>query len=311
MTLLHPLNPLRPSMESAMSNIANAASPSRPVPSAVEWGIGPGELEQIRPGRFIHLRRHPGGARADTTVFLCHGAGGNKHQWRHQWHALVEAGYRVVAWDILGHGQSPRPRDRTAYAAEALVDDYLQLISTFGSRRNVLVGHSYGARLTLATLLALQREGRLGSVERALLLGTPPVSVRLARGLLAWLPVPVLETLRPLLARGFRRQAWHPEADRGLVAHEEAVARHNSLRVFKALLAGATPIDAGTLAGLDLPVRLLAGDADGLTPAVHAHALAERLPRAELRIIPDCGHQIMLERPAETNAELASFLTAA
>lgn len=275
------------------------------------WGIGPGELEEIRPGRFVHLRRHEGGARADTTVFLCHGAGGNKHQWRHQWQALVAAGYRVVAWDFLGHGQSPQPRQREAYASDALAEDYRQLVSTFGSARNVLVAHSYGARLTLAVLLALHRDGRLGDIDRVALLGTPPASAKLARGPLAWLPTGLLELLRPLLARGFRRRAWHPDADRALVAHEEAVARRNSLHVFKSLLAGAAPIAPQALPQLDLPVLLLAGDSDGLTPAAIAADLATRLPRAELHVVPRCGHQIMLEQPEETNARLHAFLAAA
>ena len=55
------------------------------------------------------LTGEPGAAASGTTVFLVHGAGGRAEQWRLIWPGLLEAGHRVVAFDALGHGDSPAP----------------------------------------------------------------------------------------------------------------------------------------------------------------------------------------------------------
>ena len=77
----------------------NAFAPNRRVVA--------GTPVELRPGRTLSVAVHE--APGDTTVFLCHGSGGNKNQWRNQWLALTAAGHRVVAWDFPGHGESPAP----------------------------------------------------------------------------------------------------------------------------------------------------------------------------------------------------------
>ena len=51
------------------------------------------------------------------------------------------------------------------------------------------------------------------------------------------------------------------------------------------------------MAALGLPLAVLAGDRDGLTPAEGARRLAEALPGATLQVLERTGHQILLERP--------------
>ncbi|MGY2197470.1 alpha/beta fold hydrolase [Pseudomonas gingeri] len=256
-----------------------------------------GELLEIRPGRRLSVAHQPGRERADSVVFFCHGAGGNKDQWRHQWQALGEEGYSLVAWDLLGHGESDKPRRPAAYAWAELVADYLELLRRFGGRRNLIVAHSFGTGLSLSTLLQVQ------SVSGALLLGTQ-LHRPLSRGGLMALPAWVLELIRPVLARGFRQRAWHGSADAGLVAYEEKLTERNRLYVFKGLLEGVQWPDAGHLANLRLPVEVVAGDSDGLTPASGGEALAEQLPDARFQVLHACGHQLMLEKPEEV---LAAF----
>ncbi len=58
-----------------------------------------------------------------------------------------------------------------------------------------------------------------------------------------------------------------------------------------------------------LPVLALTGEADKLAPAKHAAALAGRVRGAQARMIRDAGHFVMVERPAETNAAIAAFVS--
>jgi 3-oxoadipate enol-lactonase len=56
------------------------------------------------------------------------------------------------------------------------------------------------------------------------------------------------------------------------------------------------------------PVLLVTGDEDGVAPPANVRAMAERLPRARVVILPRCGHWTTFERPAECAQQLEAFL---
>jgi pimeloyl-ACP methyl ester carboxylesterase len=265
-----------------------------------------GQRLEIRPNRHLSITHHRGTTQPDTVVFFCHGAGGNQDQWRHQWQALKAEGYSLVAWDLLGHGASAKPRRAQAYAWSELVADYLEILKRYAGGRNLIVAHSFGTGLTLSALLAPPGV----PVEAALLLGTQLRRPVTGGGLMA-LPAWILEWLRPLLAKGFRERAWHAKADPALVAYEEQLTERNRLYMFKALMKNAQWPDAERVPGLTLPVSVLAGDSDGLTPASGGEALARQLPNADFQVLAECGHQLMLEKPGEVLAALQRLLAKA
>lgn len=267
-----------------------------------------GQRLEIRPGRWISLAFREPVSPQRSVLFFVHGGGGNKDQWRYQWRAMVAQGYGVVAWDLLGHGASDKPRVAAAYAWDALVADLLAVFARFGGVDNLLVAHSFGTALGLDALLRLAVNGRLTTFRTALLLGTQLAPPDRPAGLLR-LPAWALQWLRPLLARGFRRRAWHPRAAPTLVDYEQALTRDNPLYVFKALLSQAQWIPQQGLEQLALPVLILAGDSDGVTPPAGAAALAEALPDARVELLAACGHQVMLEYPTLVNRHLMQLLT--
>ncbi|MCJ1882624.1 alpha/beta fold hydrolase [Pseudomonas nitroreducens] len=268
-----------------------------------------GERVEIRPGRYISLAYSRGHRHPQTVVFFAHGGGGNKDQWREQWRELQTEGYTLVAWDLLGHGASDKPRRATDYAWDQLVADQVAVLRRHAGERNILAAHSFGTGLSVSSLLALQGQGQGALIDSALLLGTQ-LSRPLGRGGLLSLPAWLLEWFRPVLSKGFRERAWHPDADQALVVYEERLTRHNRLDVFKALVSQAIWIPETELGRLCLPVRILSGDRDGLTPAENARALHERLSRSYFEVVKDCGHQIMLEKPLIVNRHLRDLLAA-
>ena len=163
-----------------------------------------------------------------------------------------------------GHGDNRPPRRAEVYDGAALVADYRALIERHGAARNILVGHSYGARLTLCVLAALKAEGRLDRIERAILLGAPPPIPSLGIGPIATWPLWLLILMRPMINANFVKLAWDASADPALVRFEDQATRANSLFMMKALMTRSAPLNAADLAGLTLPVLLLAGDHDGL-----------------------------------------------
>ena len=266
---------------------------------------------EIRPGRVLNLtshEAHSGSPHAGSVVFLAHGGGGNKNQWRYQWTYLVEAGYNVVAWDFLGHGASPRPPANTplAYQGEQTLLDYLAIFDRYKRAHNVLAGHSLGTRSTLGVLQRLAAQQRLAEVNAVLLLGTQLAAPSLG-GLLN-LPAWLFSLLKPVLAKRFRRLAWHPDSNPVLIDYESRISDRNSTAVMQAVIRGAWQVDPAQLDALRLPIAIVSGDRDGLTPAAGARALAEKLPQASFIELKDCGHQIMLEKPDQVNQALHDLL---
>ncbi|HET9769776.1 MAG TPA: alpha/beta fold hydrolase [Acidimicrobiia bacterium] len=96
-------------------------------------------------------------------VVLLHGWPDSSRVWRHQVPALAEAGFRVVAPDLRGFGESDRPEGTKAYRARQLVGDVLRVLDGLGIDRANVVGHDWGAALSwmLATAFAPERVERL------------------------------------------------------------------------------------------------------------------------------------------------------
>lgn len=95
-------------------------------------------------------------------VLLCHGFPETSHAWRHQVQALSQAGYRAVAPDLRGFGDSDCPEQPEAYGLLELVGDLVGLIDALGEKQAVLVGNDWGA--TLAWQAARLRPDRFRAV---------------------------------------------------------------------------------------------------------------------------------------------------
>ena len=88
----------------------------------------------------------PGG----ETVILLHGFPQTSYEWRHQIHALAEAGFRAVAPDQRGYSPGARPPDVADYRLSLLVSDVTSLADAVGADRFHIVGHDWGGWVTWA-----------------------------------------------------------------------------------------------------------------------------------------------------------------
>lgn len=91
------------------------------------------------------VRLHVAGRGRGPLIVLCHGWPELWYSWRHQMPVLAEAGFRVVAPDLRGFGQSDAPADVSAYSILHLVGDIVQLVRKLGETRAIIVGHDWGA----------------------------------------------------------------------------------------------------------------------------------------------------------------------
>jgi pimeloyl-ACP methyl ester carboxylesterase len=87
-------------------------------------------------------------------VVLCHGFPELWYSWRHQLGPLAEAGYRAIAPDMRGYGDSSIPEDPAAYDVLTLCADLVGVLDELGEERAVFVGHDWGAIVVWQLALA-------------------------------------------------------------------------------------------------------------------------------------------------------------
>jgi pimeloyl-ACP methyl ester carboxylesterase len=97
------------------------------------------------------IELHVAEAGEGPLVLLLHGWPESWYSWRHQLKALAEAGYRAVAPDVRGYGESDCPEAVDAYTMKTLLADGIGLLDALEEDRAVLVGHDWGAPIAWAS----------------------------------------------------------------------------------------------------------------------------------------------------------------
>ena len=108
------------------------------------------------------IRMHLTEAGSGPLVVLCHGFPESSYSWRHQLMALAEAGFRAVAPDMRGYGQTERPGAIDQYTLLHHVGDMVGLLDALGAEQGVIAGHDWGG--PVAWHAALLRPDRFRAV---------------------------------------------------------------------------------------------------------------------------------------------------
>jgi pimeloyl-ACP methyl ester carboxylesterase len=119
-----------------------------------------------------HIVMHYAEAGSGPLVLLCHGWPEGWASWRHQLVALARAGYRAVAPDMRGYGQTDAPAEIERYTLLDLVADQVELVKALGASTAVVVGHDWGA--PVAWHCALLRPDLFRAVVGMSVPWTPP-----------------------------------------------------------------------------------------------------------------------------------------
>ncbi|KAM0059767.1 putative soluble epoxide hydrolase [Helianthus debilis subsp. tardiflorus] len=105
------------------------------------------------------------------VVLLLHGFPELWYSWRHEILFLVAHGYRAVAHDLRGYGETTGapPHDHSKFTALHVVGDLVALIDTMGADKVFVVGHDWGAMMGLDVVFVSTRQSQsLGQLERSL-----------------------------------------------------------------------------------------------------------------------------------------------
>jgi pimeloyl-ACP methyl ester carboxylesterase len=259
-----------------------------------------------------------------SVVLLVHGTGAWSSMWEPTMTALAAQGYRVVALDVPPFGFSERPADGS-YDPPSQGRRIAAVMTALDVTNVTLVGHSFQARATVeAAFDAPERVRRLVLVDAALdVHASTEKEGWLLRGALAVRPLReaiVATTLAdPLATRALLKSflandsAATPERvamlQRPLVVRGTTHAAGLWLREFLAPEAPSRSNDASSYASLPMPVSLIWGEKDTVTPLATKGAEVQRLlPNATMAVVPRAGHIPQIEEPEAFNAALLSTL---
>jgi len=234
-----------------------------------------------------------GPAQAAATLLFIHGSGASSASWREQM-ADLTSDILGIAIDLPGHGLSPGPAlSRVADLAAVVIDLLKQLAPP---RPLFIAGHSLGAAVALQAA-CLEKD----QIDALILLGG---GARM-RVLPAFLEGLAAGKADP----GFFRLAFAPSADPAVVESELHYFAEVSANLLFHDFTACNEFDiTDDLPLIELPVLVMVGDNDRLTPPKNSALLREKLPRADMVIIPDAGHFAMLEKPGQVNQAIHHFL---
>ena len=241
------------------------------------------------------------------AVLLLHGFPDSRHLWRFQIGPLAEAGFRVIAPDLRGFGDAPRPEDAAAYARPLLMNDVLGLLDALGLSQVQMVAHDHGAGL--AWRLAGEHPDRFSRYV-ALSVGAPGSDRTIEQREKSWYgalfrqPGAAEEQLQRDDWRLFRDWARNPvEIDRYIRDLSRPGALTAGLNWYRAPRTPAAP-------PVTIPVLGIWSDGDAYLTEHPVRTSGERMEGPfQYERISGASHWMMLDKPAELNRLLLGFLT--
>ena len=247
------------------------------------------------------------------AIMLLHGFTGSVSTWTNLTSVIGER-HRVIAIDLLGHGQSEAPADPSRYSMPETIADVFAILDCLEISSLSLLGYSLGGRVALSLAVAapaqidrlilesaspglassVERSDRLQSDERlAEILDRDGLEAFVDR----WEQVPLLSsqrTLAPTVRDRLRRQRLQGNA----------IGLAGSLR---GMGTGMMPPMYDRLPEVTCPTLLVVGDLDQKYRTV-GETLALGLPDAKLLVVPGAGHAVHLEQPDLFAGLVSEFL---
>jgi len=266
-------------------------------------------------GHSVSYRRAGWG----PVVVLIHGITGSSLTWEEVIEPLAER-YTVVAPDLLGHGESAKPRGD--YSLGAYASGVRDLLQAIGHDRATVVGHSLGGGVAMqfayqfperCERLVLVSSGGLGREVHMLLRAAALPGSEFVLPLLASPGlIGRLDAVGAFLGRlGLRAGADLDEMWRGFSSLSDAGARAAFIHTLRTILdPGGQRVNATDRLYLaaEMPTLILWGERDPIIPYRHGLSASEMMPGSRFVTFPDAGHFPYRDDPRRFVRELTDFL---
>ena len=254
----------------------------------------------------------------DEVLLLIHGMAGSSETWR----AVIpqlSTKYRVVAPDLLGHGQSAKPRSDYSLGAFAVL--LRDLLDELGISRATVVGQSLGGGVAMQ--FAYQHRDYC---QRLVLISSGGLGPEVG-WTLRLLSAPGAELLLPAIAPppvvnvGNKLRSWFSgsgfQSPRGaeMWSAYSSLADPQTRQAFLRTLRSVVDYRGQSVSALnrlhltsDLPTMVIWGDQDRIIPIEHAYAVHAARPDCRIEVLDGVGHFPHVERPGHVVALLDDFI---
>ncbi len=269
-------------------------------------------------GTNIHYVYHKG-TLPFTLVFL-HGVGANWTVWRREMEHFQRKGYSTLALDMRGHGASDMPELFSKYKVLCFSRDLHGVLKKEDVKQFALVGHSLGGALSIHYCMHYNKK-------------LFPSSLILVEGTCVYpFARHHLFNFGPYVTHFIRFLANH-KPSRLHFSHVPGIDLSNldtkaNVRLFFHLL-HLTPLSSviktidnveefafsnkskifSSLRGLSIPTLLLAGDHDKIIPAKYSYIIKDLKKDAEIKVLHNAHHHVILDHPRMISHEIEKFLT--
>ena|SRR6185312_2141828 len=229
------------------------------------------------------------------SVLLTHGYSASADMWKGQIEPFSKR-YKLITWDMRGHGRTDYPEDQAAYTEAQTVADMAAILDAVGARKAVIGGLSLGGYMSLAFHLAHPER-----TEALLIIDTGP-GYKSDEPRQGWNATSIRR------AESFEENGLPPAGAGG--AETRSAPHRNAIGLAKAARGMLTQHDARVISSLPeikVPSLVLVGAND--TPFLAASDyMAAKIPGAKKVVLPNAGHAANIDQPEAFNAAVLGFL---
>ena len=237
---------------------------------------------------LIHYQTHGDG----HPILLSHAYGASAKMWQKQIPTLSQK-YKLITWDMRGHGKSQTPNNSAAYSRNLTIQDMTAILNSCGAEKAVIGGLSMGGYMSLAFVMSQPHRA-----SALMLLDSGP-GFKKAEALQQWNDQAERQA-QALEKKGLTAKPKAPPE----VQHTDAQALAHAAR---GMLAQEDTSVIFALETIKLPTLVLAGEND--KPFLAAtNYMAKKIPNAEKIIIPNAGHYANYDEPKAFNNAVLTFL---
>jgi 3-oxoadipate enol-lactonase len=242
---------------------------------------------------------------APAIIFI-HGFPLNKSMWDVQVEALKE-NYRVIAYDIRGHGNSEPGIDE--FLIELFVNDLLRLMEKLGIQRSILCGLSLGGYIALNAVLKYpDRFDGLILSDTQCIPDTAEIKENRCNTMIRikekGVELYADESIKKLFSPGSLTKKKNAIAEvKEMIINTPKQTLYNTLHAL-----AERKETCSRLQEINIPALIMVGHEDKITPIAVAQQMHEKILNSKLEIIQQAGHLSNLENPTAFNTHLVKFL---
>ncbi len=240
----------------------------------------------------------------EKTIVLIHGWTANHERWSRIMEFLSKY-FKVIALDLRGHGESSKPE--MEYSIDLYTDDLYKFLKELGIEKAILAGHSMGGMISQNFYIKHSE-----MVEGLILIGTSAkvvdnFSMKFNTSLAMFLmKVNYNMAIKTVLGRAFSNLTPKDVKEKYINEALEKIPKYVAISSFKDFVKNFDT--RGKLKDLKVPTLIIVGENDRMLPPRMSQLLNNSIPDSELYVVPEAGHEVMIESPDEVIKAIDTFL---